>query len=135
LFPLKPIWRFGPQEFERTDHADYWAYVYVNINPYHIRGSAYLHIAMIFQVVYNGKFLNKLCFLLIPVLQPKLKFWTSWAWTNIISICTRLILIRRRNYIAGEIIRVLTYRVVDRGFEPQSSQINNYAIGIYCYSA
>ena len=101
LFSLKPVLSFGPQEFESIDHAAYWAYVYVNVNPYHIRGSANLHIAMIFQVVYYGKFLNKLCFLLIPILQPMLKFGTSRAWTNRISICTRLILIRRRNRIAG----------------------------------
>ena len=39
------------------------------------------------------------------------------------------------NRIGGVMISVLAYSVVDRGFEPGSGQIKDYAIGICCFSA
>ena len=39
------------------------------------------------------------------------------------------------NRICGVMVSVLTSSTVDRGFEPRSSQIENYEIGICCFSA
>ena len=39
------------------------------------------------------------------------------------------------NRISGVMVSVLTLSAVDRGFEPQSGQTNDYKIGICCFSA
>jgi hypothetical protein len=40
-----------------------------------------------------------------------------------------------RNYIGGVMVSVLASSAIDRGFEPQSSQIKDCKIGICCFSA
>ena len=38
-------------------------------------------------------------------------------------------------HVGGVMVSVLASSAVDRGFEPRSSQIKDYKIGIYCFSA
>ena len=39
------------------------------------------------------------------------------------------------NGIGGVMVNVLAFSMVDRGFEPRSSQTKDYKIGICCFSA
>ena len=39
------------------------------------------------------------------------------------------------NRIGGVMVSVLTSSTIDREFEPRSSQIENYEIGVCCFSA
>jgi hypothetical protein len=40
----------------------------------------------------------------------------------------------QRHRIGGVMVSVLTSSVVDRGFKPWSGQINDYKIGVCCFS-
>jgi len=42
---------------------------------------------------------------------------------------------RLKNRVGDVIVSVLASSAVDRGFEPQSGQTNDYKIGICCFSA
>ena len=43
--------------------------------------------------------------------------------------------INQKHRIGGVMVSVLASSAVDRGFEPRSGQINDYKIGICCFSA
>ena len=40
-----------------------------------------------------------------------------------------------KNHSGGAMVSMLTSSVIDRGFEPRSSQTKDYKIGICCFSA